>query len=818
VSTWNNALANPDGALLSGNRTDQIFSIYDYAENFTMSPFVQLPNNQTLVSLLGANSGYYVQNNLSGNIALSYKKNGSTFPAITWYSYDLYGRVEWMVQFIEGIGVKTIDYEYDYNGNVKKISYQKRNNTELFVHRYSYDLNGVLKRVETSTNDITFSAHADYSYYLTGELKRINIAKGLQGLDYVYTLGGNLKSINHPSLDIAQDPGHDSNDLFGITLDYYSGDYVRQNTNITASPSVSGYNKDQYTGNIKATRWATKHANMDFVGGTVNQKAYLYNYDKNNWLTNATFGTASNSAFVSPTSNYTEGGISFDANGNIRTLNRTNSTGLLVDRLIYNYSGNRLNYVRENAAPTADVTDIENQNVDNYQYDVLGQLKRNNLEKLEYNYNVQGLTTNVINLNNNRPLVTFQYNERGQRVKKESFNTLTGALISTDYYLLDLSGNVMSIYTKPNDSNPLAQKELPIYGLKRLGVYFKSNGTSNYEISDHLGNVRAVIQKIPQNPFLQMLAYNDYYPFGEKLPGRNSSSNYRYAFQGQERDGETGMEAFQLRLWDGRIGRWLSRDPYVQFDSPYIGMGNNPVRMIDRDGGWCEDGNGNRIPCNSENLSYMNSQNHIVQLMDVVITKQNGVFGHGLRGTPMSNGFQMAGFQTWGLYNDGINNTHFNISGFGMNYGNYSSGTQLDLRAEVYGVKGNFSVESKSANGLFGGSIEGQGSLFSANMAINGGGMLNNDGITGVKNGFDLGAYTAQGDITGKTTILGAVFTGTIGGSVASAHIGGHFNMYWNDEDGSLNITGLEHFGFGVGEKIGIHGELPLRSWYNLIK
>jgi RHS repeat-associated protein len=52
------------------------------------------------------------------------------------------------------------------------------------------------------------------------------------------------------------------------------------------------------------------------------------------------------------------------------------------------------------------------------------------------------------------------------------------------------------------------------------------------------------------------------FPYGEQLAGRNTQSDYRYAFQGQELDKETGMEAFQLRLWDGRIGRWLSTDPY----------------------------------------------------------------------------------------------------------------------------------------------------------------------------------------------------------------------------------------------------------------
>jgi uncharacterized protein (TIGR02594 family) len=48
------------------------------------------------------------------------------------------------------------------------------------------------------------------------------------------------------------------------------------------------------------------------------------------------------------------------------------------------------------------------------------------------------------------------------------------------------------------------------------------------------------------------------------------------------------MEAFELRLWDGRIGRWFTIDPYHEFFSPYVGMGNNPINLIDPDGGSTE--------------------------------------------------------------------------------------------------------------------------------------------------------------------------------------------------------------------------------------
>ncbi len=79
------------------------------------------------------------------------------------------------------------------------------------------------------------------------------------------------------------------------------------------------------------------------------------------------------------------------------------------------------------------------------------------------------------------------------------------------------------------------------------------------------------------------------------------------------------MEAFQLRLWDGRIGRWLNPDPYGQNYSPYMGMGNNPISMIDPDGGNCTDANGNSVPCGDMNSAYKNSSTDIAQLNEVVI-------------------------------------------------------------------------------------------------------------------------------------------------------------------------------------------------------
>ncbi|WP_140487102.1 RHS repeat domain-containing protein [Flavobacterium sp. GSA192] len=583
ANNWATASVNPDAALISGARNEQTITIYDYVDNNQTS--VTIPPHLSLSSLLtaeGLTAVYYKQQNLSGNVAVTFTKPDTNITAISWYSYDVYGRTEWMAQYNEGLGIKTTHYYYERNGNLRSVVFQKDKTAEQFTHRFTYDINSVLTKVETATYGTSFITHADYSYYQTGELKRVNIAQGIQGLDYVYTLGGQLKSINHPSLEASKDPGGDSNDLFGITLDYYAGDYQRSNTNVMTSPSLTSAD---YNGNIKAARWANKNTMMDLSGSTVNQKGYLYDYDRNNWLTSASFGdTNTSTAAISPLTKYKEAGLSYDANGNIKNLQRTNASGNVQDNLTYNYNANKnqLNSVTDAAGASTNVNDIGNQAAGNYVYDAIGQLIQNTSENLYYFYNTQGLVTEV-RLGATNSILKFFYNERGQRIRKESYATNgSGALVSTSYYALDLSGNTMAVYNKPV-SGSIVQADLPIYGLSRLGVYNRAGAVSNYEITDHLGNVRAVIQKVNGNPIMQ--AYADYYPFGEQLPYRNSLSNYRYAFQGQELDTETNMEAFQLRLWDGRIGRWLSIDPAGEFHSPYLGMGNNPINAVDPDGG-----------------------------------------------------------------------------------------------------------------------------------------------------------------------------------------------------------------------------------------
>jgi RHS repeat-associated protein len=85
-----------------------------------------------------------------------------------------------------------------------------------------------------------------------------------------------------------------------------------------------------------------------------------------------------------------------------------------------------------------------------------------------------------------------------------------------------------------------------------------------------------------------IVAGADYYPFGLVMENREiTTEEYRYGYQGQyaEENDKTRWNNFKLRMYDPRIARWLSPDPYREFYSPYSAMGNNPVLLTDPSGG-----------------------------------------------------------------------------------------------------------------------------------------------------------------------------------------------------------------------------------------
>lgn len=432
---------------------------------------------------------------------VSYTEKENTIK--TWYSYDEQGRVDWLVRQIDGFDTKNIDYRYGPTGAVQEVAYQKGNPEEDFYHFYEYDRDGRLATAYTATEELLYNQYGEltnravlkeqvsYEYYLHGPLKRVELAEKLQGIDYTYTANGALKGINHADID--NDPGKDGDgngfreDLFGMTLDYYNNDY--QGAGYSAGTlSLSGV-AEQFSGNIRAQSW---HSPVD--GGE--RVSYAYSYDERYQLQEARWGNHTGEkgayGYSAVTNNAFQESIpSYDLNGNIDSLTRKDEFGVNVANFNYQYetNTNKLSQVKQGDAVFRD-----------YEYNKIGQLARQSEgdENIYLQYDVTGKVTGLYleydagTQEYTHPITTFSYDDSGFRLSKITYDK-DGNEQFTTWYVRDASGSLLSTYIQKGFD--FQQEELPIYGAGKVGVY-RPNAIINklmYEITDHLGNVRAVV-------------------------------------------------------------------------------------------------------------------------------------------------------------------------------------------------------------------------------------------------------------------------------------------------------------------------------------
>lgn len=127
-------------------------------------------------------------------------------------------------------------------------------------------------------------------------------------------------------------------------------------------------------------------------------------------------------------------------------------------------------------------------------------------------------------------------------------------------------------------------------------------GNKSYEASNHLGNVMAMVndRKTPTPETTNttiafnetdIKSFNDYYPYGMLLENRNDAANYRFGFQGQEKDNEVkgvnNSVNYKYRVHDPRLGRFFAVDPLSSkypHNSTYAFSENNVIHAIELEG------------------------------------------------------------------------------------------------------------------------------------------------------------------------------------------------------------------------------------------
>lgn len=340
-----------------------------------------------------------------------------------------------------------------------------------------------------------------------------------QPIDYTWHIRGGLRGMNLNSNSVPDLTGGKG---FAMKLDYETADY--------------------YDGNIGAQTWIN--------GSQPSQsRSYTYAYDGADRLTAANYDGGT----------HTVNNISYDANGNIQSMNRTGA-----DQLAYGYqaNSNKLLSVSDATSNTVGFSD-GNTTGNDYEYYPDGSLKKDlNRGITDIKYNLLKLPRQLTF--SSGKVVSYQYDASGRKLKM----SVTGTGSETRDYVGPFQYLNNALFEVTHEE----------------GRYSPSSGYESFH-RDHLGNVRVVFGSAG------ITQYTDYDPWGLPLWGGLSGGNStnRMQFNGNESVAElgAGLYDFGARLQDATIGRMHTVDGATELlnrESAYSFVGNNPLSFIDMAG------------------------------------------------------------------------------------------------------------------------------------------------------------------------------------------------------------------------------------------
>ncbi|MGJ1446191.1 DUF6443 domain-containing protein [Sphingobacterium spiritivorum] len=430
-----------------------------------------------------------------------------------------------------GTMLLTTHYYDDYGRIIQSKSQNHIGGTDITDNSYSFtgELESSIRRhtVNGQTTTITTTNEYDHVGRLVNSRQQINSQPEVTLLANSYNEIGQLKTKTVGADQQGNNPVN--------TTDYRYNE--RGWMTSTTSPHFSqqlSYQDPvkgaaaQWNGNISEQQWGQT--------ATLNQH-FVYSYDKLNRLTNGS----------SPTSGMSEI-LNYDDMGNITQLTRDGSG------ISYSYTGNRLNTV----------SGVIN---GSYSYDENGNAKTDRMG-MNLSYNHLNLPQQVTGAGNT---ITYLYDAGGNKLRKTA-NT-SGQR--------DYAGGI-------EYQNGVIELIHTAEGV----AYRNANGTYSYRynLTDHLGNVRATIYRNPNTNAVEVLQRDDYYPFGLQKSPNPVYGNNKYLYNGKEKQEELGGRLdYGARFYDPVIGRWNVADPLAEKYYSYSAYNyalNDPIGKLDPNGMW----------------------------------------------------------------------------------------------------------------------------------------------------------------------------------------------------------------------------------------
>jgi len=518
----------------------------------------------------------------------------------------------------------------NYNGNISAV-YEKNftgggATIDSLKLGFTYDNLNRLTSSKSFTNSSTLNNfyNTAYSYDVMGNITSLNrytkngvgLSKMMDYLSYTYQ-GNRLMNITDtvaavrfgadydaktPGADIAYDQLLYEDMEATTALD----SWTKTNTNnwVTVIRSTTGSNPTsnrmrievvvQPYSNASATVKATKTIENIISGATyqlsglVQSNNYYCTFGIE-WLNSSNGIISSSNASVSYAGNTIKSVVAAAPAGAVKAN--------IVVSLYYPTNSSTGNYIA--------VDNIKLEEKTPFDYDNNGNLVQ------DANRSISDIAYNQFNLpikitKSDASVIRYAYNQNGQRIMKKITYATNPVTSDSTYYLRDYTGNTLAEFRKNWNMDSLNYVNYLGNSNEVIGKRYKESGIYKeaYYLKDHLGNIRTTVGNSSGTPIV--VAAQDYYPFGATLRSSFTSGSTRegrkYQFQGKERDVETssltgleennGTDYFEARGYDAQLGRFIQVDKkaFKGFDmSPYSGMANNPVRLIDKVGNWPTD-------------------------------------------------------------------------------------------------------------------------------------------------------------------------------------------------------------------------------------